>query len=157
MIKFCIFHLICYSLFSKISNDFMKKDFKSVTLGDFSARGCCLKNYLHFLKIYLNFCFFFANFIEYGRLHFRYFSNLTLDFFKNKFWDLRPNWILLCVSEDRSQKLILASYDLLSITFLVISDLIYWEFLLQIDLSKDSLFYNDSSYARTIFIRLKFV
>ena len=42
---------------------------------------------------------------KFHRIHFRYFSNLTLDLKKNIFWDLRPKRILLCVSEGRSQKL----------------------------------------------------
>ena len=102
----------------------MKKDFKSMAVGDFSTGGSCPQNYLHFLKFYFNLRFFFLP-ISSNMASFSLFFKFNFRFLKNIFWDLRPKWILRCVSEDRSQKLILASYDLLSIAFLVISDIIY--------------------------------
>ena len=92
----------------------------SVAVGDFSTRGCCPKNNLHFLKFYFNFCFFLQ---MSNTASFSLFFKFSIRFLKNIFWVLRPKWILLCVSDDRIQKLILAGYDILSIAFLVIYDL----------------------------------
>ena len=103
----------------------------------FQSGDAVQKSTLHFLKFYFNLGFFFADFIEYVLRHFRYFSNLKLDFEKIYFGTSAPNRIQLCVSEGRSQKLIivtltpqspksivLTTYDS-SIALLVISDLIY--------------------------------
>ena len=76
--------------------------------------------------IFWNFILIFAFFLQISSntALISLFFKFNIRFLKNIFWDLRLKWILLCVSEGRSQKLILASYDLLSIAFLVISDLL---------------------------------
>ena len=77
----------------------------SVAIGDFSIRDAVLKNYLHFLKFYMNFCFFLQ--ISSNTASFSLFFKFIIRFFLIYiFWDLRSKRILLCVNEGRSQKLI---------------------------------------------------
>ena len=78
-----------------------------------------------------NFILIFAFFpkISPNTASFSLFFKINIRFLKNIFWDLRSKWVRLCVGEKMSLKLILATYDLLTIAFLVISDLICWEFL----------------------------
>ena len=112
------------------------------------------KSILHFWKYYFNLRLFLQ--ISSNMASFLVFFKFNIRFFKSIFWDLRPKRILHCVSEGKSQKFNLvtnstvpemeidnlpqwislsyrkilnkASYDL-SKVLLLISDLIYWEFL----------------------------
>ena len=57
----------------------------------------------HFLKFYFNFRFFLQ--ISQNTASFSVFFKYKIRYLKNKFSDLRPKRILICVSEGRSQKL----------------------------------------------------
>ena len=96
-------------LFSNLQPRGVSDPSLSVAVGVFSTRGCCQKSTRLFLKFYSYFNLRLICKFHRKRHHFRNFFKFNIRLFLNIFRGLRPKRIQLCVSEDRSQKLILVT------------------------------------------------